>query len=305
MAELKLITVDFTVPTSSGDFDITTTDLGGLTPKAAWFMNSRATTLGTSGDDYLDEHGFTDGSNEYCITSIEETGSDYNDTNSTIWNDRVLAETYTHGAEWSASFVQWLTNGVRINFDNAPSSAWKGTVVFLAGADVDVKVGHTLVPNSGSNSASVGFDADAVLFMSNGATSFGVQSDNTYFSIGWSVNDGTTNGNMVCNSYAIAGGTSFSILQQTLGTNYCVAQMSEVFSPVETIWEGRTTNWTSTGFDLESVNGSPDDAIVPWLAIKWGSFSVESINHDITTTDSGVTSLSGYSFIIFINYQFT
>lgn len=302
MADLKIITVDFTLPTSSGDFDITTTELGGRTPKAAWFMNSRATTLGTAGEDYFDEHGFTDGTNEYCVTAVEETDNNYNDTNSQTWDDRVLSETYLHGARWAASFVQWLSTddtgtdetGVRLNLDSGPSSAWKGQVVFLAGDDLDVEVGHTTVPNSGTNSASLDFEADVVLMMTNGTTSFGTDESSAYFSFGWSVNDGTTNGDMVCNAYSINESTSSSRVRQTLGTDYCAAQVHRNSSDIN--FTVRTTNWSSTGFDLEAESGSPDDAIVPWMAIRWGSQSVESAINDIRTSDSGTHSLVTYSF---------
>lgn len=302
--ELVMVTQVFSMATSSGDQDFVTDRLDGLVPKAILLYGSKATSLGGEGLDELDHYGMADGTNQYAISSIEEDGSNYNDTDRSMVDDACLMYTSTHGPDFEVSFVSFLSTtdtgtqetGVRLNFDSAPGDAYLFTIVFLAGADLDVAVGATSIPTDGVGTVSPGFDADVTLLFSNARTSFGTGADGHLFSQGWVVNDGSSNGRTSCLISALPSGSGGSQQKQLLTSNYCVGELTEDQNDDTIQWLAVAENFTSTGFDLNasSFEGTPDGAYALWLAIRWGSFTVEQQIHDLLTTDSGLTDLGGY-----------
>ena len=145
-SDTKLLT--FTANTSTGDQDLTGTS---FTPKAAivWAdgVNNSADTFSNA---YTFCYGFTDGTNSRVCACISEDNQASSDTarsvrdDSLIWN---FSETDTASTRDRATFVQWLSNGMRINWATAPGSAFKFHVLFLGGSDLtDVAVG-TFAPN--------------------------------------------------------------------------------------------------------------------------------------------------------------
>lgn len=66
--------------TSTGDQTITTTDLGGLTPKAAMFIITQAVTDGAAANHAVWGLGFTDGTTSFCSASEDEHGLSTTDT---------------------------------------------------------------------------------------------------------------------------------------------------------------------------------------------------------------------------------
>ena len=129
--------------TSGGTQDITTTDLGGLTPKAAIFILSSATADGTAANHAQMSIGATDGTSQWATTSIIRNGQTTSDVYSRSSNTRVfqILNTTTGALSGDAEFSSWLTNGIRINWTDSIGTAFLFTVVFFAGSDLSVKAG--------------------------------------------------------------------------------------------------------------------------------------------------------------------
>ncbi len=126
---------------SFGNQDITTPDLGGLTPKAALLFCSSATIDGSShAHAHVSIGAVTGASNEWALTSNDEHGQVTMDSQMEVYGDRCIAQNVPGSAsiDGAAHFVSWLTNGMRINWDDPMNEAYLITVVFFAGTDLTV-----------------------------------------------------------------------------------------------------------------------------------------------------------------------
>jgi len=124
--------------TGTGTQDFTTTDLGGLTPKAALFILTRATTDGTAADNLgLCIGAATGATNRWAVCA---TGQDAQGTTVTDGAGKnrcvIMLDPALGTLEFEADFDSFITNGVRINITDAPPSAYLLTVVLFAGTDL-------------------------------------------------------------------------------------------------------------------------------------------------------------------------
>lgn len=140
-----MITASTNTSAVSGSIDITTTDLGGVTPKAALVLCSRAIAEGTEAADAASSIGFVADNGgtpaARCISSIDVDGETTSDSSNRAYNDGSIIVIMDDAAEGPtdgvASFTSFITNGIRINFTEAPGSAWLIEVLFFAGDDVE------------------------------------------------------------------------------------------------------------------------------------------------------------------------
>jgi len=163
--------------TSTGTQSITTTDLGGLTPKAALFIYSRGTSDGATAADGAGSFGVCDATSQWAVASyVKDAGGgvmgDVGKTNKCVVALKSGTGTEIHS---EAGFSAFITNGVTINWTTATADGWLLTVVLFGGADWSAKVGVTT--SVASVSVDVGFEPSFVLFGGvNGNMSGAVQS---------------------------------------------------------------------------------------------------------------------------------
>ena len=127
--------------TSGGPTQTISLTLEGETPKLVVFYVFGTTSDGAA-DDALCSYGFTDGTNQVCVSMASEHG--VNPTNT--WRDFVTDEVIlvmdpNSGAVDGEAHIHSLgANQVVINWGNLPASAWKVGVWALAGSAVSAVV---------------------------------------------------------------------------------------------------------------------------------------------------------------------
>jgi hypothetical protein len=144
----------FTANTATGDQDLNGTS---FTPKAAiiWFTAGN-NAVDTFVNGFSFGFGFTDGTNSRCYCNVSEDAVATSDAARIARNDSIIVllnQTGTLTTEDArASFVQWNTTGMRINWSNAPTTAFKLHVLFLGGNDLtNAKVGDITISANGTN----------------------------------------------------------------------------------------------------------------------------------------------------------
>ena len=120
--------------TSNGTQDITITDFG--TPKAAMFIITKGVTDNTSVDGAVIATGFTDGTRNVCGDIAAKHGDETTVTRSGFSTSACISMSDDTGNLATADFDSWITDGVRIDWTNAPPSAYLLTVVLFGGDDL-------------------------------------------------------------------------------------------------------------------------------------------------------------------------
>jgi predicted dehydrogenase len=174
--------------TTPGDQDITTTDLGGKTPKGVLFFVNFA-----EGDGVYDHAaviwGATDGTGEWSACCKSEDGQASTDNARGIETTGCICVPDVSGAgiDGLASFVSFITNGVRINWSPRPSQPYQILAVFFAGDDVQCKADN-YQPNATSiDITTIGFQPDLVWAATAGRSSTGM---NDGIRVGFGYQDG-------------------------------------------------------------------------------------------------------------------
>jgi hypothetical protein len=192
---VTIATVQTTCDTAGGGTqNITTTDLGGLTPKAAVLIVSGATTLDTAAAGARLGVGFTDGTNQFSFSIQSEDGQGTTDTDRRSENDELVSIMLANGlVDGEANFSAFIANGITIAWGDYPASAYYITAIFFAGTDVSAYCG-SFTPNTTQNSSvdvtTVGFEPDVVLFLYNHIVSIPDKNQHAILSFGAAVNDG-------------------------------------------------------------------------------------------------------------------
>lgn len=167
--------------TVTGNQDITTTDLGGLTPVLARFILTFATADGTAANGAVWSKGAADGTRQWAVSFDNEHNQATIDVSSSVSTTacvRLLDGTGTPTQDANAAFVSFITNGVRINWTDAPSAAFLLTVIFYAGTDVSAYVNAVALGNATDNAvvvSTVGFEADVVYAYTVGSNSAAIE----------------------------------------------------------------------------------------------------------------------------------
>lgn len=153
-----------------GNQNITTDDLGGLTPVAALFIVTRATADGVAADHFVWSIGAATAAAEQWACCI---GSEHNHGTSDAYrrgatDECVYITDPTDGTvDGEANLNTFIENGVTITWGNAPAGAYLLTVVFFAGTDVSAHA-DTFNPDAtedqATNVTDPGFEPDLVFF---------------------------------------------------------------------------------------------------------------------------------------------
>ena len=132
----------FAIGSATGNEDVTTTRLNGKTPKAVMFIGR---TSFAGGGSFSLCYGAADETSEWVVGYCSEDGTSSADTKMTQETNACFFLIDATGGgqptEFEASFVQFITDGVRINFSDSPGFSTSIVAVFFAGDDIQVEVG--------------------------------------------------------------------------------------------------------------------------------------------------------------------
>jgi hypothetical protein len=154
--------------TSTGTQQITTANFGGATPKAAIQVTTYATTNNTEATHAVMSIGFTDGTDDVCITFSSEHGQSITDTVRGMTDDFMrLNLPGILAADCEAAFSSFISNGIEINLTSAPDAAYMMHLMLFGGTPVEAKVGTIITgqPGNEQDINTIGFEPDVVFFI--------------------------------------------------------------------------------------------------------------------------------------------
>lgn len=287
--------------TSTGTQDITTADLGGLTPKAVRLIATRCVTSGTAVDGAGIYVGASDGTNEWTqgYEDQHNQAAMDNEMEQDTTANRILTiydGTADDVVEATIDFDSFITNGVRINITDAPAAAYLITAEFFAGSDLSVHVGTVALGNT-SNAlvaiTSVGFEADVVLTQLLEGTS----TNSGSVSMGVIQNDRAGTVTQRCIAHGQRNTFASSVVNAVMRNDCCITRLIESTGALD--WTGSAQTFDSQGWDIQLGNSrSPANHHLGWIALRFGSSPVVSskVYTYATPTSTGSNTDAGAGF---------
>jgi len=262
-------------PTVTGNQTISTTDLGGLTPKAVWLIATRGITDATAADGAGWYMGASDGTNEW--TQAYEDQHAQASANSEWEQDttanRILTiydGTAADVVEGAANFVSFNADNVVIDWVDAPASAFLITAIFFAGSDLTTHVGNQSLGNTADaliDITSIGFEADVVVT----ALLEGTSTAQGAVSMGFVHNDRAATVTQRCNGYSLRDGFASAQLASVVKAS-CFAK---IISSGGLDFMGTAQSFDASGFSVQLGNArTPVNAAIGWLALRFGASPV-------------------------------
>lgn len=179
-------------PTATGTQDYTSSGFG--TPVAAMFFVSKATTANTDTDEAAQCVGWTDGTTDCALAGQSEHNQASSNTDGGPYSTHciLMMDIGATTTEGSAVFSAWITDGVRINWDNALGSAYLVTCVLFGG---DITAAHADVINLGTGTSALdqtapGFQPNVVIAGCSPNRAVSTPGINNQFSFGLAHDDG-------------------------------------------------------------------------------------------------------------------
>lgn len=281
---------------STGTQDFTTTALGGETPKGALIIASRAITDGTAGDHASMCLGAVSGATQrWCCFNHSRNGQANTDETRRSMTDKLIAIPLAGGGiDGEADFDSWITNGIRINWTDAPASAFLITVILFAGSDINAYAG-TVAPGTTVNGVTdvtaPNFPPD-VVFMATPGNTFNDTADNFYFNgFGWCVRDGSNTQRSIFQSeeHNVAAGTP----RAYVSTAYACGQPNNTSSSL--VYGIEVGDFDSQGFSVTLRLASAGSDDVGYLALSVAGAGVWAGTID-TPTANGNQGYTGPGF---------
>ncbi len=259
------------VNTATGNQDFTTADLGGLTPKAAWFIVTHATTDGTATNNaVLGIGAATDTSEQWALGIFTQNAQANTNTGRRIVSDECVLKLNSTDAnvDGEADFVSFIANGVRINWGNAPSAAYLLTVILFAGTDLIAHAGTFVMPNSVDGTVdvnTVGFEPDVVLNGTIGVSVLDTAFNTIQFGHGVALN--TSPVQQYCSGCQSSDNLSDAYTSGHITDDYGILEVD--FDGTLTGWGGEFGSFDAQGFSVVQRLGSGAD-YVGFLAMAFG-----------------------------------
>lgn len=177
-----------TLNTSTGTQDITG-DLGGNQPVAAFFTLIGSTSEGVVADGATIGMGATDGATQFSASVTSRHNISTSDNYRSQRSDSCVygLSKSSKASDIEAAFSSWITNGVRINITNAPTSAYFLVVKFFYGNDVSAKAGNFQLPTIVDTAIAitdVGFLSKIIFFYTSNTHELNTLYDESTFSFG-------------------------------------------------------------------------------------------------------------------------
>ncbi len=298
---------EFTISTGTGNIDFTGF---GFQPKACmFFYSSNATDNADSStsDGKVRSIGMCDGTREWAMCSASED----NQANADVGRRSTTSGCILRADEGSgsqgllgkATFVSFLSDGVRVNRTTAFTSPTSPLVRVVAFGGSDVSVyGDIFNPNDTLNgttsTTAVGFEADLLMtsMINNHVDSDGnSNNDDDSFSVGWAVNPDRQAAN---NTFSImAGARDAPTAMETahmISNNRCCTSVRDNATDAGI----EITAWSSNGFTATTRDKAFfSDGRFFFLALKLGGSDAKiyTVNTDCrTTTGDQVNTAAGF-----------
>ena len=277
----------FATPTSTGTQTYTFSGVG--VPKAVLVFAVRADTPDTVEAGWSESWGIADGVRERlgCSYSRHSVATSVAKQVGDI--DQGVLRLYdpsTGSVVVDATWSQWVTDGVELNFTVVDSSAWLMCVVVFGGDDCECRVGSGAPDDFGGASVqTVDFAADFCLTR-HLPSDDGSEVGDAAMSQGIASRSGNKN---CCAQTIGADATGDPQQSRRIYRDDVVHVEWDVGSPDSGGNGVLITNWTATGFTVQSdVSGGPVAyPIVAYLAVKTGSGV--SVSHDVSETTATST----------------
>lgn len=282
--------------TSTGTQDITVASFG--TPKAALFICSVGVTNDTAAADLnLSIGAATGASNEWCLSFSSEDGVGTSSSWATTDSDRCvrISTAGSSGAtDGDAEFNSWITDGVRIDWQTAPSAAWLLTVVLFGGTDLSAHANNIALGNSVDNAVDVtdpGFEPTLVIAAVQGGVAIDAGAGSLYPAFGIIHNDvGVTQ--RTAAFHMSNGGPSGSPEGRCTAT-YGIMQID---SSAGLDWGGEFGSFDASGFTVTTRNAGANNTALMYLALKLGGTEAGWVGTVDTPTNPGNAAESGPGF---------
>lgn len=278
--------------TSTGTQDITISGFG--TPKAALFILSKGSSDGTAADDAWLSMGATDGTRQWTNAAHSQHNVADTDTGIRYMTDQCVSTvTTSNGAvDSEAAFDSWITDGVRINWGNAPSAGHLLTVVLFNGADLNARadafdLGTSTSPQTYS---SMGFEANALIFCGGAQATADSGTGTMYFQVGLVRNDGAGGVTQVHQTVTDRDARTDAVPVQRMMTDRFCSAISVANGSV--FAEATISDFTSSGFNW--TNSSAFGTVILFLALDLGGLDCAVGQYDPPT--SATTSTISASF---------
>jgi hypothetical protein len=277
--------------TGGGNQDITFTGGTSFTPKAAILQWTRhAVSDNTFTDGFSFGYGFTDGTSSRCVACVSEDNVTNSDTARIQQNDSIIVALNPSGTittvDALATFSQWLTNGMRINWSDAPGAAMRITVTFLGGADLtDVTVGTVAATTGASCSVSgLSYQPEWGMFLCTGTTTENSASSTAPVCISLGAVDSSESQWCQLWAHADNSGSNF-------GRSACYHATRCIVTGDNTGVTGYSVfgNWDATGFTLTNTDTYPGSYPIYYLIGKGGEVKVGNDTEPASTGQQTIT----------------
>jgi len=257
--------IQSTIGTASGNVDFTSTGFGSAV--AAIILVGE---VGGAAGNMAISYGFTDGTNHRCSAMSHGEGSPV--TRGVRYHSRTQVYHYA-GSNESASFVSFITDGIRLNFPNTPSSDKPITIILFKGADV--LVGDRLLTTGVDPVTGIGFRPN-LLFTSTIGLGATLDSNQNAGILGLGIVHDDA-GTVTQYTQVLQSDANANQLASVLGA-WASAQL---FSTVT--WSTVAQNFGADGWDFNTTGTSND--LVHYLAINTQGVGVniEQIDSPIVT----------------------
>lgn len=257
--------------TATGNQNITTADLGGLTPKAVFFTITRCTADGTPIANAIIGLGAATSSSNRWAMAVSDRDAQANTANFRrgMTDECVLALFVGGGIDGEADFVQFIADGCTINWGNACASAYLLTATFFAGTDLTALADvftAAAAQDATVDVNTVGFEPDILLTSTFGYVFTDVAAITFYFSHGLVLNK--TPVEQYCYAYRNPSGAAVSAISGQITDDYGIGQVGA--TGTFTWWAGEFSAFDANGFSCTTRNGASGSDEVGFLALKLG-----------------------------------
>ncbi len=299
MAFAIIRSVRLAANTSTGTQDFTVAGIG--TPKAAKIIVLSATsTSGTSADHRIISCGVTDGTFQGGVCGTDEDNLATTNSLKAAFDDALVRVPLADGTGFDAvaTFDSWITDGIRINWTNAPAAALIVHVILWAGDDIVAKAGTAIPPSFGSpaTNVNVGFSLHHLICLSGLSDVNETLSVDFHFQISHTIN---VSGVPTTFATYVTQRDGFAASEPALvqDTDLCqgVRARSIPFTYFGSTELDPTTPFDSTGFNIITGDATGTGPRFIYLALQYGSKNFTLVE-ETAPTSTGVKNFTGYGF---------
>jgi len=296
---MTLLSKVVTVALNTGTGNQTITG-GGFTPKLAIVVTTGLTAVGGVASERVG-FGVTDGTNHWCISSTSNDAVGTSNASRASSSSQFIKQTVPGGSvDFAASFVSWNSDGMVINIDTAPGSAFQIMVLFLGGTDIkNIAIGSDTASTSitTKTTSGLGFLPNFLCLGTINNTTETVNTQDSVFHIG------------AAKSSTVENGSGMSIRDAQATTDTARSQLTDTILKVMTTVGGvdfiaDLDSFGSGQFTLNYTNAAAGTSYIFYLAIEFanpdlvqvGSFTAPGSTGAFSVTDPGIRPKVGLFF---------